>query len=142
VGNPKHEIRGGLVIHYSVGVLVREGDNVLLIDRNTPPYGWAGLAGHQDEGEDPTTTALREVNEESGLTLHEPKLIDEHFLPWNACSKGVTGHHWYLYEGRVSGKTNPSPREVRAIAWQPLERLPELALEPAWEFWFRRLGLL
>ena len=43
--------KNGQPMHYSVGALIKKEDKYLLIDRVKPPLGFAGLAGHIDEGE-------------------------------------------------------------------------------------------
>jgi len=53
----------GKEMHYSVGALVKKEDKYLLIDRMNPPLGFAGLAGHIDEGEDAVNALKREVEE-------------------------------------------------------------------------------
>lgn len=42
---------------------------VLLIERNNPPYGWALPGGFVDEGERVEFAAIREVKEETGLQV-------------------------------------------------------------------------
>ena len=65
----------GELLHYSVGAVIKKDDKYLLIDRVSPPYGFAGLAGHVDEGESGDDTITREVTEESGLKILFYKLL-------------------------------------------------------------------
>lgn len=139
---PKKALRAGELIHYSVGAFVRRGDEVLLIDRNNPPYGLAGIAGHVDEGEEPGAAIAREVSEESGFALVSVLLLKEEFVPLNTCSKGVNGHYWYIFGGEVSGDPIANLREVRSIGWYSVADLPQLNLEPVWRLWFEQLGLM
>lgn len=55
--------------------MVREGDRLLVINRNDP--GWPGLAfpgGHVEAGEAFADSVIREVYEETGLTIEQPRL--------------------------------------------------------------------
>jgi len=52
----------------SAGVIVRDDDAVLLIERATPPVGvWALPGGHPEYDEAPDIAAARELEEETGL---------------------------------------------------------------------------
>lgn len=134
--------RDGKIMHSSVGALIEEDGNYLLVDRVQPPYGFAGIAGHIDEGEDVETALVREVKEESGLTVTEHHLLFKEQLNNNVCSKGITVHYWYLYACKVSGKIQQNVRETKSIGWYSLEELKKLKLEPVWQHWFQKLGLL
>ena len=53
MSNPKQgKSKDGKLMHYSVGALIKKDGKYLLIDRVKPPLGFAGIAGHIDEGED------------------------------------------------------------------------------------------
>ncbi len=55
--------------------MVQDGDRVLVINRNDP--GWPGLAfpgGHVEAGEAFADSVIREVYEETGLTIEQPRL--------------------------------------------------------------------
>ena len=62
----------------AVGVVVFNGDKVLLIKRNKPPksFMWSIPGGAQDLGEKLKDTAAREVKEEAGIQIKNIKLID------------------------------------------------------------------
>lgn len=56
--------------------MVCSGSQVLVQNRPAA-HGWSGIAfpgGHIEPGESITDSVVREVFEETGLTLHEPKL--------------------------------------------------------------------
>ena len=132
----------GTVMHYSVGALIEKNGKYLLIDRVQPPYGFAGIAGHIDAGEDPVQALVREVKEESGLTVQEYHLCFEEEVPNNVCSKGITVHYWYLYECKVSGEIQKNTKETKSIGWYSKEELKRLKLEPVWQYWFKKLKIL
>ena len=137
---PKQEIRNGHAIHFSVGALIKKDGEYLLINHKV--CGYAGVAGHIDEGEEPLQALYREVEEESGLKIENHALVIDEFVPWNWCSKGVTGHHWYLYDCTVSGSVKQNVEETKSIGWYTVEQIKELTLEPVWEQWFNRLNIL
>ena len=65
---------------YGASAIVQDGDRFLLIKRKNPPaqnmYAFPG--GRMDEGEELTQTALRELEEETGLIGKNPKLYAEY----------------------------------------------------------------
>ena len=141
---PKQETRDGQEIHFSVGAIIEAGGKMLLIERDTPPEGWAGVAGHIDVGEDPLTALKREVLEEVSLVVSEATLLRDEFVPWNWCDAGVTGHHWYLYHVEVHNFDHMKPQggEVKALNWYTREELTELPLEEVWRYWFEQTNFL
>jgi len=139
---PKQGNRDGKTIHYSVGAVIRKNGKYLLIDRNSPPFGFAGIAGHVDEGEEPQQSLRKEIKEESGFELDKYKKLFEEFVGWNWCNKGTTGHYWYLFECAVSGEIKKNYRETKSITWYTKEEIGGLKLEPVWEQWFRKLKVI
>lgn len=59
------------------GVLVRDGPNVLLVQRSVDPYRgtWTVPGGHVETGESPAGAAARELREETGLGV-DPGVLD------------------------------------------------------------------
>lgn len=132
----------GEMMHYSAGAVIEQDGKYLLIDRAIPPFGFAGIAGHIDEGEAPEESLVREVEEESGLAAEECKLLFEEELDWNWCSKGVQSHHWYLFRCVVSGEIKQNIKETKSIGWYTKEEIRNLKLEPIWEYWFKKLEII
>lgn len=85
--------------HTSVGMLVRDGDLFLLIERATFPFGFALPAGHVDGDPSFEAAARRELREEVGLeTATLKELLDKHMD--NPCRReGGTWHHWKASPG-------------------------------------------
>jgi len=133
-------------MHYSVGALIKRKNKYLLIDRAIPPFGFAGIAGHIDEGESPEKALFREVEEESGLKIEDYKLIFEEELDWNWCSRGTSVHYWYLFDCRSSGEIKKNYTETKSIGWYSIGEIKKLKLEqklePVWEYWFKKLKLI
>lgn len=132
----------GVPMHYSVGGVIVRNKKYLLIDRTKIPLGFAGLAGHVDEGEDFETALHREVLEESDLEILSTKLLFDEELDWNSCSRGITVHHWQLFQCEVKdGDLQLDKAESKSIDWYSLEDIRKLKLEPVWQYWFEKLGL-
>ena len=134
--------KDGKLMHYSVGALIKKDGKYLLIDRVKPPLGFAGLAGHIDEGEDKIQALKREVEEESGVKIDNYKLLFKEELDWNWCSKEVDIHYWYLFECNVSGEIEQNYIETKSIGWYTVNEIKELKLEPVWEYWFKKLKII
>lgn len=113
--------------HTSVGALIYNGyGQLLMFERNTPPYGIAGPAGHCD-GDSYVDALKKEVWEEVGLEVVEwsSKLVTS-FCINRACRRpyeGEAGHEWQFYLTTTTHlDLNPSVRETKNVDWySPLE---------------------
>lgn len=92
---------------------------------------WDFPKGHVEEGESEQETALREVLEESGLTV---KLEDTgfreviRFSPYAGCEKDVV----YFIAFLESGVLTPQPEEISRAAWlRPREALERITYQNA-----------
>lgn len=132
----------GMPMHFSVGAVIIRGGKYLLIDRMNPPYGFSGVAGHVDEGEEAITALRREVKEESGLSVISENLIFEEEINNNECKRGINVHYWYLYKVEVEGELIWNQEETKSIGWYTTNEIKNLKLEPVWEYWFKKLGVL
>lgn len=136
------ESKSGKPMHYSVGAVIEKEGKYLLIDRVHPPFGFAGPAGHVDEGEEFLGALQREVKEETGLDVQDCTLLFEEEVMDNVCTIGTSVHYWRLFRCDTTGSVLHSKEEAKSIGWYSKEELKGLALEPVWEYWFKKLKVL
>ena len=129
-------------MHYSVGAVIKKQGKYLLIDRAKPPFGFACVSGHIDEGENEIEALKREVSEESGLKVISHKLLYKELLDWNWCRRGVGVHYVYIFDCAVEGEIIHNKKEAKSIGLYEPNIIKTLPLEPVWEYWFEKLGLL
>jgi 8-oxo-dGTP pyrophosphatase MutT (NUDIX family) len=103
--------------HWTVGALIEQDNAFLLLQKRQWPFLWDIPAGHLEVGEDPSEAVRREVREESGLELLEPRLIFHGEIVPDACRRGAIVHEWYVYSGQVTGTLHPSADEARDLRW-------------------------
>lgn len=123
-GNPcKREI-----VEHSGGacVLYIENGNVLLVRQYRYAYGeslYELPAGKLEKGEDPALTALRELEEETGIKAKRVKLL---FI--NYPTPGYTNEKIYIYRafGGVKTQTNFDEGEYLDAEYIPLEKAKEM----------------
>ena len=105
--------------------MVCDGDKVLVQDRLDP--AWPGITfpgGHVEEGESFTDAVIREVWEETGLTITSPRLVG--IKDWFSAGKRYVV---LLYRAdRFSGVLHSS--EEGEVRWEALADLPKLPLAP------------
>jgi len=140
---PKQALNSkGNPMHFSVGAVIESGGKYLLIDRDMEPLGFAGIAGHIDEGETTKETLFRKVSEESRLKIKKYILLFEEEVEWNWCRVGIQSHYWYLYKCEVEGKLQNNPEASKSIGWYSTSEMKKLKWEPVWKYWFEKLGVL
>ncbi len=107
--------------HYPSSTLIvfcfiRQGSRLLLVERTLPPYqGMRTIpGGHKRPGEEITAACLREMREETGLTLH-----DCHFAGYMQVHRegrvGPEALCIYFAAEEFSGTVTPSPEGK--LAW-------------------------
>ncbi len=106
----------------AVGVVIEDKGKIILARRGHEPNigGWSFPSGYVDAGEELEKAAVREVEEETGLTVRIDRLLGAYSQPGNRTI-------FIAYAGAVvSGEivTGEECLEVRAFA---PDRLPQLA---------------
>lgn len=131
----------GKILHYSVGAVIEREGKYLLMDRAIMPFGFAGPAGHVDEGETLEQAVAREVQEETGLMLTNHKLLFEEMVEWNECKQGIKGHFWYVYKCETSSEIQRN-EESKSMGWFTVDEIKQLKLEPMWKYWFEKMEII
>jgi len=159
----RQEVKTKVCDNKSVGMIIRQGDEILLIERKKPPFGFAPPAGHVDNKGSFDNAVKEEVEEEVGLTSREIKLIAEGRKE-NPCRReGGTWHYWKIYQVETDGDIRRSEDETKQAGWFSVDQISSLAqktqkylagkipeeeweqspgLEPVWLEWFKELGIL
>jgi ADP-ribose pyrophosphatase YjhB (NUDIX family) len=149
--------------HTSVGMIVWQGDKLLLIERGRPPYGFAPPAGHVDADVLFEDAAKRELHEEVGLTTISLKILIEGRKE-NICRReGGTWHYWKIYTVETTGEIKRSEDETKQAKFVSKEEIIKLAertkkylnkeisegewekepgIEPVWHDWFKGLKII
>ena len=109
--------------------MVRDGDRVLVINRNDP--GWPGLAfpgGHVEKGEAFADSVIREVYEETGLTIEQPRLCGiKQFRTEEGSRYIVLLYRTDKFEGQLISSGEGE------VFWLTLEQLDQYPLTPHFE---------
>lgn len=110
---------------------IRQGRQTLMLHRirkaDDVHHGkWNGLGGKFEAGETPEACVMREVEEESGLKLIEPRL--KGFLTFPEFSKGEDWYAFVFVADRFTGELIDSREGV--LQWIDTDKLLELNL---WE---------
>lgn len=131
-------------MHRSVAAIIKnDKGEILMLDRRNFPYGWACPAGHVEEGETPEEALKREVKEETGLGAKNIELIVHEFLDWNECKHGVKGHDFFVYEvSQWQGEILQNKLESKDLQWKSIAEIKNLKLEPAWEYFLKKLKIV
>lgn len=114
-----------------VGVVVLKGDHVLLIRRGQPPRQgeWSIPGGRHELGETVRETAVREVLEETGVSIANLALVDvvDVVAPPEERAQRIS---WTLIDFRAdwAGGEPRAGGDAAAAEWVPLDRLDSLGL--------------
>ena len=123
----------------AVGVLVRRGDEILLVQRGKPPHkgDWSIPGGHLKYGETISDAAVREVREECGIEI---KLRDVR-LVLNRIGRTEAGIQYHfviidLLADWLSGDPVAGD-DAEAIQWVRPDEVRELETSPGLEKYVR-----
>lgn len=103
--------------------MVYDGDKILLQNRVKPDWpGFAFPGGHVEAGESLTEAAIREVREETGLTISHPVLCGVKTWP---LENGGLYMVLFFKTNEFSGELTPSAEgEMRWVSLSEVDNLP------------------
>lgn len=102
-------------------VLVFDGEGrVLLVRHGYGSARWMLPGGGVARGEDPCAAAVRELAEETGCTLGDPRVFAVIEEPLSGATNRV-----HLITGACSGPARPDGREIVELGWFAADELPK-----------------
>lgn len=110
--------------------ILQRGDRFLLVLRRNPPSAdmYAFPGGRAEPGEAPEEAALRELEEETGITAHSPQLFATYDLKTHAADGAVVSH-FFLSVFRVEADgaaIATAADDAAAIGWFTVEEIRRL----------------
>lgn len=111
----------------AVYVIPQRGDEVLLFRRFNTGFGdgqFSTIAGHIEEGETVTDTAVREAAEEAGIRLERADLAFAHILHRHS-EDGLVYFDFFFVVDRWDGEPAVmEPHRCDGMQWAALDNLP------------------
>ncbi len=111
----------------TVDIIIEIGDQIVLIERKNPPYGWALPGGFVDYGESFETAALREAEEETHLKVQDLRQFRTYSNP-DRDPRGHTASTVFI--GKAKGTPSAGDDAARAGLFKK-DKLPSLAFDHA-----------
>ena len=110
-------VNSRLPLRYTLCFLTRS-DQVLMLHRRFPPNQglWNGVGGHIEPGEDPTTSVLREVREETGFQVEAVRFGG--LVTWQGFGSSPGGLYLFHAEAPLG---QPGMCNEGELAWRPLD---------------------
>ncbi|AFS79053.1 NUDIX hydrolase domain-containing protein [Gottschalkia acidurici 9a] len=126
-------------IHPGVAIIIFDKNKKVLLQKRADVELWGIPSGHVEIGESVMEAAIREVKEETGLSICITRLIGIYSDPKSQVFEypnGTTTHFITTYfEGEViEGEINCSSDETLELCYFGIEALPEniLPMHPQW----------
>jgi mutator protein MutT len=124
-----------------VGAVILDGDSILLEKRkNAPSKGkWSVPGGLVELGEDVEQAVIREVKEETGLEVYEPRFIDVvNYVSLG--EKGAVMYHYVILDYLVTVRSGEleAASDADALKWVPFNEVEEYDLTESFRLFFQR----
>jgi len=111
----------------AVYVIPRRRDEILLFRRFNTGFGdgqYSFIAGHIEEGESVTDTAMREAKEEAGIDLQRADLDFGHILHRHSEDSLVYFDFFFVVDGWDGDPAVMEAHRCDGMVWAPLKDLP------------------
>lgn len=124
-----------------VGAIILDGDKILLEKRkNAPSKGkWTVPGGLVELGERVEQAVIREVKEETGLEVIEPRFVDivDHI---SLDEKGAVKYHFVIIDYLVTVKSGEpkAASDADALKWVPFNEVEQYDLTESFRRFFRQ----
>jgi len=124
-----------------VGAIILNENKILLEKRkNAPSKGkWSVPGGLVELGERIEQAAIREVKEETGLDVYEPRLVGivDHI---SLDESGTVKYHFVIVDYLVTVKSGKpkAASDADALKWVPFNEVEEYDLTESFRLFFRR----
>ena len=107
----------------AAGVMLVENDRILLVKRGHPPRigTWCIPAGFMEWNEHPSQTAVRELEEETGLKVR----IDSFFEVYSGQDDPRSNAVLILYLGEIVGGEMKAGDDALEVRWFAFDQLPD-----------------
>ncbi len=108
---------------YTLG-FIKKNEKILMINRKKKPWMgcWNGLGGKIIQGEDPMMSLIRELKEETGLTIEPSQIKDGGYLTWNTFDANGQGLYLYLIEMRKEDiLSTPIKTDEGILDWKHID---------------------
>jgi 8-oxo-dGTP diphosphatase len=107
---------------------VLNGSDVLLMKRAAHkrvfPNQYNGVGGHIERGEDPCTSAIREIEEETGLQVHDVRLR----AVYNIDAGAETGIMLFVFTAFSDSRVLAADESEGTLHWVPVDQIAALDL--------------
>ncbi len=151
--------------HHAVGIIARNEEKILMIQRRGEPYGFGIPARHLDNDNYPKA-CVKEFREITGLRVvgaPKPVPLPELSRRDNKCERGGDYHFWQIFEVQWEGELAPNTERAIGVGWISIDQIKSMGektkkyldgevpdgnwmiypgLEPLWYKFFKELKII